>query len=167
MTHIVIFTTDMGFSDMVGATTMSVMGGFSLAGVLFLGYLSDRMVRKNTLSLTYLIRFISFGIMILFVLVGSNSLWLLYLAMALFGIGWFTTAPLSAGVAADLYGNLRMGTILGLMSSGHMLGMAIGAYAGGAIYDHTKSYLLFFLIQCPIELVAVIAAFSIKQRKLC
>jgi MFS family permease len=165
MTHIVIFATDMGFSDMVGATIMSVTGGFNLGGVLIMGYLSDKMLRKDTLALTHFMRSISFGIMILFVLMGGHSLWLLYLAMAFFGIGWFATAPLSAGVTADLYGNLRMGTILGLTLSCHMLGMAIGAYAGGAIYDHTKSYLLFFLIQCPLELVAVIAAFSIKQKR--
>jgi hypothetical protein len=43
--------------------------------------------------------------------------------------------------------------------------MAIGSYAGGAIYDITKSYYLFFLIQCPLELAAAAAAFAIRRGK--
>ncbi len=165
MTHIVIFATDVGFSDMIGATLVSVQGAFNLIGVIALGYLSDKMVRKNTLALTHLIRSISFAVLIMFTLLASNSLWLLYVAMALFGIGWFTTAPLSTALAADLYGNLRLGTILGMTMGCHMLGMAIGAYMGGAIFDATGSYLLFFIIQCPVEFVAVIFAFFIKAKK--
>jgi MFS family permease len=85
--------------------------------------------------------------------------------MALFGFGWFTTAPLAAGLIADLFGNLRMGTLAGIIMSCHMLGAAIGAYAGGAIFEATQSYYLFFVTQCLLEFGAVIFAFFIRQRK--
>ena len=166
MTHVVIFATDMGFSDMIGAVSLSIQGGFNLLGVLLLGYISDKIVRKNALSITFLIRAASFFVLIMFIMIESSSLWIFYLAMALFGIGWFTTAPLTAGIAADLFGNLRMGTILGLTTSCHMLGMAAGSFAGGAIYDLTGSYLSFFLVQGPLELVAVILVFVIRQKKI-
>jgi MFS family permease len=166
MTHVVIFAIDMGFSDMIGATSLSVQGGFNLLGVLLIGYISDKMVRKNALSITFFIRSLSFLVLILFIFMGGNSLWIFFLAMALFGIGWFTTAPLTAGIAADLYGNFRMGTILGLTMSCHMLGMALGSFAGGAVYDITNSYLIFFLVQCPLEFVAVILVFSIRQKRI-
>jgi MFS family permease len=166
MTHVVIFAMDMGFSAMISATSLSVQGGFNLLGVLLIGYLSDKIARKNALSLTYLIRSLSFFVLIMFVITGGNSLWVFYLAMALFGIGWFTTAPLTAGIAADLFGNLRMGTILGLTTACHMLGMAMGSFAGGAVYDLTHSYLIFFLVQCPLELVAVILVFIIRQKRI-
>lgn len=165
MTHIVIFATDVGFSDMIGATLVSVQGAFNLIGVITMGYLSDRMVRKNTLAMTYFIRALSFATLIIFSLVASQSLLLLYVAMALFGIGWFTTAPLTAAVAADLYGNLRLGTILGITVACHMFGMAIGSYMGGVIFDATSSYLLFFLIQCPVELAALLLVFFIKEKR--
>ena len=166
MTHVVIFATDMGFSDMIGAVSLSIQGGFNLFGVLLLGYISDKIARKNVLSITFLIRAASFFVLIIFILTGGSSLWIFYLAMALFGIGWFTTAPLTAGIAADLFGNLRMGTILGLTTSCHMLGMAVGSFAGGAIYDLTNSYLAFFLVQCPLELVAVVLVFIIRQKRM-
>jgi sugar phosphate permease len=47
MTHIVIFATDMGYTEMVGASLVSVQGGLNIAGVLFTGFLSDRVARKN------------------------------------------------------------------------------------------------------------------------
>jgi MFS family permease len=72
MTHTIIFATDMGFSDMVGATVMSVNGGFSLLGVLVMGYASDRIRRKNALGITFIFRSVSFGLMMLFVTVSST-----------------------------------------------------------------------------------------------
>jgi len=165
MTHIVIFATDVGYSDMIGASLVSVQGGVNLVGVLVTGVLSDRIARKNVLALTHFIRSLSFVTIVVFILLGGGSLWLLYAAMALFGFGWFTTAPLAAGLVADLFGSLRMGTILGVVTSCHMLGMAVGAYAGGVIFEATQSYYLFFLIQGPLCFLAVIFAFFIKQEK--
>ena len=83
--------------------------------------------------------------------------------MAFFGFGWFTTAPLAFGLVADLFGNLRMGTIIGVTLSFHMVGMAVGAYAGGITFELTHSYFMFFLVQAVLELLAAVFAFSIKK----
>ena len=155
MTHIVIFATDVGYSDMIGASLVSVQGGLNLIGVLVMGTLSDSIARKNVLALTHLTRSISFVVIVIFVLLGGGSLWMLYTAVTLFGFGWFTTAPLMTGLVADLFGRLRMGTIIGVTLSCHMLGSAVGAYAGGAIFEATQSYYLFFLIQGPLEFLAL------------
>jgi len=165
MTHIVIFATDMGYSDMIGASLVSIQGGVNLVGVLFTGYLSDRIARNKVLALTHFARSMCFAFIVIFILLGGSSLWLLYAAMALFGFGWFTTAPLAAGLVADLFGSLQMGTILGAVTSCHMLGMAVGAYAGGVIFESTQSYYLVFLIQGLLSFLAVIFAFFIKQEK--
>ncbi len=168
MTQSIIFATDMGFSDMAAASLVSVQGALNLVGVLVMGFASDRMVRKNALSLTHIVRGIAFAMVVVFILSGGarGQPWLLYVAMGLFGFGWFTTAPLAAGLVADLYGNLRMGTILGVTLASHMLGAAVGSYAGGAVFELTGSYLWFFLLQGPLELVAAGLAFFIKQKAL-
>jgi len=165
MTHTIIFATDMGYSDMIGATLVSVQGGVNLVGVLFTGYLADRIAKNKVLALTHFVRGMSFVTIVIFILIGGDSLWMLYLAMAFFGFGWFTTAPLAAGLVADLFGGFRMGTILGVATSCHLLGMAAGAYAGGAIFELTQSYYLVFLIQGLLSFLAVIFAFLIKQEK--
>ena len=163
MTHIVIFATDIGYSEMVGATFLSIHGMVNLAGVLLTGYLSDRTARSGVLSLTHMIRALSFGTIIFYLLHGG-SLWMLYVAMALFGFGWFTTAPLTAGLVADLFGYRRMGTIAAVISTGHIIGTAIGVYGGGLTFELTHSYYRFFVAQCGLEGIAAILAFSIRRR---
>jgi predicted MFS family arabinose efflux permease len=165
MTHIVIFATDLGYSDMIAASLVSVQGALNLAGVLVTGYLSDRIVRSRVLALTHFIRSLSFGVVVVFLLMGHGPTWMLYTAIGLFGFGWYTTAPLQAGLVADLFGNLRMGTILGLEISCHMFGMAVGAYFGGAVFEATGSYFIVFATQGLLELVAVALFMSIRQKK--
>jgi MFS family permease len=164
MTHIVIFATDMGYSEMVGATLISVQGGLNLAGVMLTGHISDRYARNKVLALTHVIRSMAFFTAVVFILRGGGSLWMLYLAMVLFGLGWFTTSPLSSGLAADLFGGRRLGTIIGVMMSCHTVGTALGSYAGGITYELTGSYFPFFIIQAALELLAAVCAFLINKR---
>jgi len=85
--------------------------------------------------------------------------------MVLFGFGWFTTSPLTSGCVADYFGDLRMGTIIGVTISSHTVGMAIGAYAGGLTYTLTGSYFRFFLVQGVLELAAAGMVFAIRGTK--
>jgi MFS family permease len=164
MTHIVIFATDVGYTEMIGASLLSVQGGVNLVGLLLTGQMSDRIARSKVLSMTHLIRSLSFVTIVIFILLGGGSLWLLYIAVALFGFGWFTTAPLASGLVADLFGYLRIGTIFGLVLSFHMVGMALGAYAGGITFELTGSYYSFFLVQSVLEFLAAVFAFAIKMQ---
>jgi len=164
MTHVVIFATDVGYSAMIGASFLSVWGAVNLVGVLLTGNMSDRYARNRVLALTHFIRSLSFFIVVVFILLDGGSLWLLYIAMALFGFGWFTTAPLASGLVADLFGNIRMGTIMGLVLSCHIIGMALGAYAGGITFEITGSYYLIFLTQGILEFLAAGFAFFIKRQ---
>ncbi|MFC1902058.1 MFS transporter [Chloroflexota bacterium] len=166
MTHTVIFATDVGYSAMIGATLLSVQGGVGLVGILFTGYLSDRIARSRVLALTHFVRSLSFIAVVTYLILGGGSLWLLLVSMGMFGFGWYTTAPLASGLVADLFGYRRMGTIIGVTLSCHMLGMAIGAYAGGLTFDLTGSYYLIFLIQGGLEFLAAVFAFAIRQRAL-
>jgi MFS family permease len=163
MTHIVIFATDVGYSEMIGASLLSVQGALNLVGVLLTGHLSDRYTRSKVLALTHMVRSLSFFTIVVFVLLGGGSLWMLYFAMVMFGFGWFTTSPLTSGLVADLFGGLRMGTIIGVTISCHTVGMALGAYAGGITFELTGSYYWFFLIQAVLELLAAGLAFGIKR----
>jgi OFA family oxalate/formate antiporter-like MFS transporter len=163
MTHIVIFATDVGYSEMIGATLLSVQGGLNLVGVLLTGHMSDRYARSRVLALTHFIRCLSFVVIVIFMLVSGSPLWMLYVAVALFGFGWFTTSPLTSGLAADLFGNIRMGTIIGIVTSCHTVGMAVGSYAGGITFELTGSYYSFFIVQGILEFLAAGFAFAIKQ----
>jgi predicted MFS family arabinose efflux permease len=147
---------------MIGASFLSVQGLINMIGVLLTGYMSDYIIRNRVLAFTHLIRSISFLIVVFYIIMNGSSLWVIYVAMALFGFGWFTTAPLTSGLVADLFGNLRMGTILGITMAFHIIGMAIGAFAGGITFEMTGSYYTFFFIQGILEFIAAFFAFIIK-----
>jgi MFS family permease len=165
MTHIVIFATDVGYSDMTAASLVSVQGISCCVGIVTTGALSDKIARKNVLSLAHFIRATSHLTVVTFLLIGDSPLWLLYLAMTFFGFGWVSTAPLSAGLVPDLFGGMNMGTIIGLINSFHMLGMAISAYAGGLIFEITGSYFLAFLSLGFFEMLAALFAFLIRLKR--
>jgi sugar phosphate permease len=165
MTHTVIFATDMGYPAIIGASFLSVQGGVSLVGVLVTGQMSDAMARNRVLSLTHFIRALSFVTLVIAVLFEGGELWMLFLAMVFFGFGWFTTAPLAAGLVADLFGNLRMGTILGIILACHAVGTAVGTYGGGITYQLTGSYFSIFLSQSILELAAAVFAFIIVGKR--
>ncbi len=103
MTHIVIFATDFGYPDMVAASLVSVQGGVNLVGVLLTGHISDRYPRNRVLALTHVVRSLSFFTAVAFIVLGGGSIWILYLAIALFGFGWFTTSPLTSGLRGGLF----------------------------------------------------------------
>jgi sugar phosphate permease len=165
MTHTVIFATDLGYSSMIGASFLSVQGGMSLVGVLLTGHLSDFIPRNKVLGAAHFIRGISFFVIVAALLFAGGSLWMLYLAMVLFGFGWFTTAPLTGGLVADLFGNQRMGTITGIITGGHFIGAALGTFGGGFVYTLTGSYFEFFVAQGILEMVAMGLAFAIIKKK--
>ena len=53
---------------------------------------------------------------------------------------------------------------MGVVMSCHVVGMAIGAYAGGITFELTGSYYTFFMIQTMLELMAAFFAFLIRQK---
>jgi len=165
MTHIVIFATDLGYTAMIGASFLSMIGGVNFIGVLITGYLSDHITRSKTLAITHFIRGLAFFTLSASVYYGGGLLWQLYLAMAFFGFGFFTTAPLSSGLVADLFGYKHMGLLIGIILSCHMIGVAIGAYAGGLTFELSGSYFPFFPVQGALEIAASVFAFSIIQPK--
>ena len=68
------------------------------------------------------------------------------------------------GLVPDLFGNINMGTIIGLINTHHMLGMAISAYTSCLIFEVRGNYFLAFLCLGFFEMLAALLAFLIRQR---
>ena len=60
---------------------------------------------------------------------------LLYVYAIVLGISWTATTPLTAAIAADIYGRRNLGIIFGTMFTSMNLGFGIGAVLDGYIYD--------------------------------
>jgi predicted MFS family arabinose efflux permease len=140
-THLAPFATDLGLSPQVAANALSLWAAANVVGILAAGAFAARVGARPALVLTYCVRATS-----LFLLLGVRETWQLYLFAILFGATFFTTAPLSATLVGELFGPASQGAIFGSANLFHHLAGALGAYAGGLVFDVTGSYRPIFLV---------------------
>jgi MFS family permease len=157
-THFIAFAEDMGIEPMAAADALGIVGACSLAGGLSAGYLGDRFSRKNVLTAVYLIRGLSFV-----VLMQATDLSTPYLGSFLLGISWTSTGPLTSAITADRCGLKNLGSIFGTMYTIMPIGTGIGAYLAGAIYEARHGYELSLMISAAVGLVAAAVVFGVSE----
>jgi len=101
------------------------------------GWLTDRVNRPMLLVSIYLLRSLTFWI--LFSLPGS-SIETLFVFAILFGIVDYSTVPVTVSLVASHVGIKVMGLAMGMISAGHAIGGAMGAFLGGYVFDSTGNY---------------------------
>jgi OFA family oxalate/formate antiporter-like MFS transporter len=151
-THIVPHATDLGISELVAATIISVLSIFNIIGGLMVGTLSDKFGRKTVSIVSTLI-----GVASLFLLMWvPNNIWVLYIFAALFGIPFGGIGTIVSALAADIFGTRSIGRIIGVIGIAWFIGAAIGPVVGGVIFDAFKNYFLAFAIAALTMLIAIL-----------
>lgn len=135
-THFLPYASFCGFGPVPSATAYGLLSAVNLVGMIAAGWLTDRMNRPLLLGGIYLIRGLTF---IILVHVGV-SLETLFLFAVLFGLVDYSTVPVTASLVASHIGVRVMGLAFGLISAGHQIGAAIGAYFGGVLFDLYARY---------------------------
>jgi len=135
MTHLVPHVTDIGFSEVEAATSLSLVGAAIIAGTIIMGIVSDKIGRKTTVIICLLT---SCGSMLW--LIWAYELWALYLFALVFG---FAAGGFGASIPAligETFGLGSIGVIVGFMDASHGVGTAAGPIIGGLIFDASGSY---------------------------
>ncbi|MFQ5830265.1 MAG: MFS transporter [Candidatus Methylomirabilia bacterium] len=138
--HMVANATDRGIAQMAAASVFGVSGLSSIAGRIGLGMLGDRIGAKVVLVGGLLAQ----AVMILSYVV-AEDLATFYLLALLFGVTYGGVMPLYAVVTREYFGEQVMGTAYGAVFFISSVGMGIGSYAGGWVYDHLGSYTWLYL----------------------
>ncbi|MGC1495697.1 MAG: MFS transporter [Sulfitobacter sp.] len=136
-THLLPFASFCGFPPVPSATAYGLLSLVNLMGMIAAGWLTDRVNRPMLLAAIYLLRALTF------ILLGSlpgTSIEMLFLFAVLFGVVDYSTVPVTASLIASHVGIKMMGLAMGLISAGHALGGAMGAFVGGFIFTATGSY---------------------------
>lgn len=139
-THLPPFAADLGLAPSVAANALSLWAAANVVGILAAGSIATRLGARRALVLTYSLRAAS-----LFFLLWVRTPSQLYLFAILFGATFFTTAPLSSTLVGTLFGPAHRGVIFGAANLFHHTAGALGAYAGGLLFDLTGSYHNIFL----------------------
>ncbi len=157
-THLAPFATDLGLPQSVAANAISFFAAANIAAILAAGVLADRFDSRSVLVVTYLLRAAA-----LFMLLFVRDTWHLYLFAVLFGATFFTTAPLSSAFIGELFGPAFQGAIFGTTNMFHHMGGALGSYAGGLVFDLTRSYAAIFLFSGAMVVASAVTTWLARS----
>ncbi|MBI4289457.1 MAG: MFS transporter [Chloroflexi bacterium] len=159
MMHLVNYATDpgKGINPTTAATFIAVIGITNVIGKLVMGPVSDRIGRKATLAIVYVLA----GTTMLWLIV-ARDIWMFYLFAALFGFAYGGWIPMFPAMVADLFGMASLGALIGAVHVGNAVGGAIGPIIGGFIFDTTGSYVVAFILGAAIFYSAAALVLSVK-----
>jgi MFS family permease len=86
-----------------------------------------------------------------------------YLVAAVFGFAYGGVMPLYAVLARDYFGQQIMGTVLGAAAMVSSLGMALGPWVGGWIFDTFGTYAWLYIGSFAIGLGAAAIALAFPR----
>ena len=146
------------------AAAVSIYGLEGLAGLggrVVFGILGDRHGAKRVLIGGLLIQALAAGSFVF-----ANRLGEFYAVAAVFGFAYGGVMPLYAVLARDYFGQRIMGTVLGAAAMVSSLGMAIGPWIGGWLFDTFGSYAPLYIYSFVIGIGAVAIALCFPAPRL-
>lgn len=133
--HIVAYCGDLGYGVARGAEMLSLMLGFGIVSRVASGWIADRIGGLGTLLLGSVLQGFALFLYLLF-----DGLASLYIISALFGLFQGGIVPSYAIIIRDYFPPQEAGTRLGVVLMATLIGMALGGWMSGAIFDLTGSY---------------------------
>lgn len=152
--HIVAYCGDLGYGPARGAEMLSIMLGLGVVSRLASGLIADRIGGVGTLLLGSTLQCLA----LLFYL-PFDGLVSLYLVSALFGLSQGGIVPSYALIVRDYLPAREAATRVSLVLTATVVGMALGGWLSGEIYDLTGSYEMAFLNGIAWNLLNMSVAF--------
>ncbi|HWI38564.1 MAG TPA: MFS transporter [Burkholderiales bacterium] len=153
--HTISYAMVCGIPTVAAVTIYSVEGFGGLLGRLGFGLAGDRFGARRTLMVGLLVQAFAAGSFMF-----AQRLGEFYAVAAVFGFAYGGVMPLYAVLARDYFGQQIMGTVLGAAAMVSSLGMAIGPWIGGWIYDTFGTYAPLYVYSFVIGLGAAAIALA-------
>ncbi|MBI5967616.1 MAG: MFS transporter [Deltaproteobacteria bacterium] len=157
LVHLVIFSLDIGLPKESALWALSILGGVSALGRLAMGFISDRIGRKQALMVCLGLQVFSW-----LWLVGATTSAMLYVFAAVFGFSYGGISTLFSAIVGDYFGRLQAASVIGTMFTMASPSAAVGPLLGGYIFDLTQGYQLAFLLGALTNLLSLILLFVAK-----
>lgn len=152
--HIVAYCGDLGYGVARGAEMLSVMLGLGVVSRITSGFIADKIGGLGTLLLGSSLQCVALLFYIPF-----DGLVSLYVVSALFGLSQGGIVPSYAMIVRQFFPAREAGARVSLVLMVTVIGMAIGGWMSGEIYDLTGSYQAAFLNGIVWNLVNMSIAF--------
>jgi MFS family permease len=155
--HMVTDAIDCGVAPMAAATVISVAGLSSVGGRVLCGLFADRFGAKQVLITGLVVQAAAISLYLV-----VHTLAAFYALSVMFGVAYGGIMPLYATLVREYFGARIMGTVFGAVAMLSILGMAIGPWLGGWIYDNLGGYFWLYIASCAIGLGAVGIALTFR-----
>lgn len=163
-THLLPFASFCGLPPLPSATAYGLLSAVNLGGMILAGWLSDRVNRVLLLASIYILRGFTF---IVLASLPGQTIETLYIFAILFGVVDYSTVPVTASLVKSYLGLRTMGLAMGMISAGHALGAAAGAFAGGYLFDLLGNYNLLWTVSlwAAIGAGAIVLLIPLKPKR--
>jgi MFS family permease len=157
--HIVAYCADLGYGPARGAEMLSLMLGFGIVSRLVSGWVCDRIGGLRTLLLGSALQ----GVALLLFLPFQGMV-SLYVVSALFGLFQGGIVPSYAIIVREHFPGQRAGAYVGAVIMCTLIGMALGGWMSGQIFDATGSYRAAFVNGLAWNLLNLSIAYFLLRR---
>jgi MFS family permease len=138
--HIVAYCGDLGYGPARGAEMLAAMMGFGIVSRIACGFIADCIGGLQTLLIGSALQGVA-----LFLYLWFDGLASLYVISALFGLFQGGIVPMYAIIVRQFFSPAETGTRLGIVLMATLVGMALGGWLSGVIFDFAGSYRAAFL----------------------
>jgi MFS family permease len=133
--HMVAYCGDLGYGVARGSEMLALMLGFGLVSRIGSGFIADRIGGLATLLLGSALQGAALALYLVF-----DSLPSLYLIAVLFGLFQGGIVPSYPIIIREYFPSAGAGGRVGLVIMASVVGMALGGWMSGAVFDLTGSY---------------------------
>ena len=137
-THVIAHFVAVGYEKLAASFYFGLIGFIRIGATIVWGSVSDRLGRSEAYGIATLVTALGVGCMI--AMTSGAPLWLVYLTIALYGIGHSAGNPTYGAVIGDIFSGQKIGLIFGFLEISFGLGSAFGSWIGGYLFDATGSY---------------------------
>lgn len=160
--HLVAYCVDLGYGPAVGAEMLSLMLMGGVVSRLVSGLIADRLGGTITLLIGSVLQMLALALYL-----PAGDLTSLYIVSLVFGLSQGGIVPAYALIVRETMPAREAGARVGTVIMATILGMALGGWLSGAIYDWTGSYTLAFVngIGWNLLNVVIVAGILLSARK--
>jgi MFS family permease len=152
MPHSVAYLVERGFDPLMAASAFGFAGMLSACGIISVGWLSDRLGRRQTATITYISTIL--GITALSCITVWPTLLLVYAFVLFFGLMQGARGPIIVAMVATLFPG-GVGVVYGTLSVAQGFGAGLGSWVSGLLYELTGSYIASFVLAIGWALVGL------------
>ena len=154
-THAIAHFVAVGYEKLAASFYFGLMGFIRIGATILWGSVSDHIGRSKAYSLAVFVTALGLGCMI--AMTFDAPLWLVYLTIALYGIGHSAGNPTYGAVIGDIFSGHKIGLIFGFLEVSFGIGSAFGSWIGGYLFDATGTYAWSFTVCLACFMISALA----------